>query len=221
MSDPVYENLRARLDIFPTGLPGTAEGIEIGILKRLFSRDEAEIAVHLPLFAKDDPERAANIARRMQRDKAEVEKALRHMAENTLVYMHEDDGVCFYALLQFLPEGSWSLNADKLDPELSMLFEKYLQGALGRQMAGKNISLTRVIPISRGIDPKNKSSPHDDAIRAIKTSSSLCVLPCVCRTQQNEIGKHCRHTLETCLYLNHMADYLNAVGKGGVIITVS
>jgi Na+-translocating ferredoxin:NAD+ oxidoreductase subunit B len=48
MPKDVYEKLRGFLDTFPTGFPKTAEGIELEILKRLFSEEEAEIAVHLP-----------------------------------------------------------------------------------------------------------------------------------------------------------------------------
>ena len=37
----VYENLRAHLDRLPAGFPRTPTGLEIRILKRLFTPDEA------------------------------------------------------------------------------------------------------------------------------------------------------------------------------------
>ena len=39
-----YENLRRLLDTFPTSFPKTEEGIEIALLKKFFSEEEAEIA---------------------------------------------------------------------------------------------------------------------------------------------------------------------------------
>jgi hypothetical protein len=38
-----YENLRRLLDAFPTSFPKTEEGIEIALLKKFFSEEEAEI----------------------------------------------------------------------------------------------------------------------------------------------------------------------------------
>jgi hypothetical protein len=55
MSDEPYFKLREFLDQFPIGFPQTDSGVEIKILKRLFSEEEAEITIQLaPL-----PEQAA------------------------------------------------------------------------------------------------------------------------------------------------------------------
>jgi hypothetical protein len=43
----VYEALREHLDSLPAGFPATESGVEIRILKRLFSPEEAELARHL------------------------------------------------------------------------------------------------------------------------------------------------------------------------------
>ncbi len=39
----IYERLGERLDMFPQGFPKTKSGVELKILKELFSPDEAEI----------------------------------------------------------------------------------------------------------------------------------------------------------------------------------
>ena len=46
MSD-VHEKLRERLDMFPQGFPKTKSGVELEILKNLFSNEEARIALTL------------------------------------------------------------------------------------------------------------------------------------------------------------------------------
>jgi electron transport complex protein RnfB len=46
MSD-VYERLRSRLDDLASGLPETEDKIEIRLLKRLFTEEEAEFFVQL------------------------------------------------------------------------------------------------------------------------------------------------------------------------------
>ena len=60
MSD-VYQRLADYLDNLPAGFPPTETGVELRILKRLFSQQEAEIAPGLTMM----PEPVAAIAQRM------------------------------------------------------------------------------------------------------------------------------------------------------------
>ena len=43
----VYRELQQHLDTFPVGYPSTESGVEIRLLKQLFTLDEAKIALHL------------------------------------------------------------------------------------------------------------------------------------------------------------------------------
>ena len=43
----IYQKLRERLDMFPQGFPETESGVELEILRDLFSAEEAEIMLHL------------------------------------------------------------------------------------------------------------------------------------------------------------------------------
>ena len=43
-SGDIYQQLQRHLDELPTGFPATTSGIEIRLLKRLFSLEEAKIA---------------------------------------------------------------------------------------------------------------------------------------------------------------------------------
>ena len=63
MSKDPYEQLREFLDQFPIGFPKTDSGVEIKILKRLFTKEQTEIAVLLSPI----PEEAAQIAVRTGR----------------------------------------------------------------------------------------------------------------------------------------------------------
>ena len=72
MSD-VYQNLARHLDNLPAGFPATESGVEIRILKRLFTAKEAEIAVSLSMM----PEKASAIAERLKMDEKELEPILK------------------------------------------------------------------------------------------------------------------------------------------------
>ncbi|MFX1514657.1 MAG: 4Fe-4S ferredoxin, partial [Promethearchaeota archaeon] len=50
VSDAIYEELRQQIDIMPVGLPPTESGVEIRILKHLFTPEDAQIALHLNII---------------------------------------------------------------------------------------------------------------------------------------------------------------------------
>jgi electron transport complex protein RnfB len=72
----VYQRLARHLDRLPAGFPATASGVELRILKRLFTEDEAEIALGLTMM----PEPAAAIAQRLGREGAELAPMLDRMS---------------------------------------------------------------------------------------------------------------------------------------------
>ena len=60
MATDLYERLAKHLDGLPAGFPRTESGVELRILRRVFTPEDAELALHLTLI----PEGARVIARR-------------------------------------------------------------------------------------------------------------------------------------------------------------
>jgi len=50
MATDIYEKLAKHLDNLPGGFPRTDRGVEIRILRRLFTPADAKLAVHLTLI---------------------------------------------------------------------------------------------------------------------------------------------------------------------------
>ena len=48
-----YRKLADYLDTLPGGFPSTESGVEIRILQRLFTTEQAELSLHLTLIAED------------------------------------------------------------------------------------------------------------------------------------------------------------------------
>ena len=73
-----YEKLRQRMDLsIPIPTPATESKVEIEILRRLITPDEAEIACHLSAR----PEDVATIANRAGKGVEKVETALEEMVK--------------------------------------------------------------------------------------------------------------------------------------------
>ena len=72
-SEDIYERLVAALEALPHGFPRTPSGVEICLIKKAFTPEEVSLAGQLSRT----PETAAEIAKRVGRDVAEVTALLR------------------------------------------------------------------------------------------------------------------------------------------------
>ena len=81
MEDEVYRRLVEHLDRLPDGFPPSETGADVALLKRLFTPQEAELAVHLSL----DREEARAIAERAGLPLPEAERRLEEMADKGLI----------------------------------------------------------------------------------------------------------------------------------------
>ena len=82
MSDEIYRKLRDTLNQMPIGYPPTESGVEIKILKTMFSEREAEITLLLTPF----PETTAEIAARAGLNEGELERQLALMSKKGLIF---------------------------------------------------------------------------------------------------------------------------------------
>ena len=81
MEKDIYQKLAHHLDNLPGGFPPTENGVELRILRRLFSPEEAELALHLTLI----PEEPRVIARRTKLGIEEAAHRLEEMAGKGLI----------------------------------------------------------------------------------------------------------------------------------------
>ena len=119
MSNDVYLRLRKYLDQFPIGVPATAKGTEIEILKKLFTEEEADLATLLTI----NPEPASRIARRHKRNKEELEQQLELMANKALIFRERREGKTLYRVAPIMI-GLYEYSVNKLDSELAKLYKE-------------------------------------------------------------------------------------------------
>ena len=96
--DDVYIRLREFVDGLPSGLPTTESGAELKLLKKLFTPEEAEMAMRLRLF----PEPARVIAKRCGMDQSEAAEMLESMAKKGLALRVRGGKEKFYLALHFI-----------------------------------------------------------------------------------------------------------------------
>jgi NAD-dependent dihydropyrimidine dehydrogenase PreA subunit len=193
LSDDAYEQLAEALDRLPNGFSRTPSNVEIRVLKKIFSPEEASIASQLTGFM----ESVEIIAKRIGLSSEQTEARLVEMAKRGLLWSRKEADKLFFRLAPFVV-GIYESQRESMDHELAHLVEDYLAngGAVG--IMKPQPALHRVIPAQKAI----KSEwilPYDDVKAILLNSKTFRLSDCICRVQQDHIGRRCDFPLRTCL----------------------
>jgi ferredoxin len=209
----VYRELQIHLDNFPVGFPPTKSGVEIRLLKQLFTPEEAQIASKLkfyPLFG--DGESLDSIFERFKTSglkyiKEELENLLDIMAKKGLIKLSKKGNQKVYSGALLLI-GMFEFQVNKLTKEFSKDMQQYMQEALILDMA-KNLPIQmRTIPVGVSIDHDIEIANFDDVKKIVENvEGPFSLANCVCRQSKNTLGKICKATsrLEVCIGFGDLA----------------
>ena len=212
MTDKVYQKLAIHLDNLPGGFPPTESGVELRILKRLFTPEQAALALHLTLIS----EEPRVVARRAGIDTAEAADRLEEMAKQGLILRiePEDTGKPLqYMAAQFVI-GIWEFHVNDLDTELIKDMNEYIP--VLTEEAWK-VPQLRTIPVGRSISVQTEVLPYEKAEEIIRSQKKILVAPCICRRESRMAGHGCDKPEESCLVFGVGADYYQRNGLGRVI----
>ncbi len=193
MCEPVYGLLARRLDALPNRFPATKSGVELRLLRKLFTLEEAVLACEMGLA----PEPVAGIASRAGVDPREARNDLKKMAAKGLIDLRRGEGEFAFALKPFVV-GFYETQLPRMDEELAALFDQYFtetQGGILRDVP----ALHRVIPVGQAVPFQIEIHPYERASALLEGALSWGVRDCICRVQQRLLGKGCDRPVETCL----------------------
>ena len=196
MQTTAYKQLAERLDSLPNGFPPTKDGIELQLLAKLFTPEEAELASKLRLTL----ESPTQLAERIGGEPAQLRKQLKGMAQRGLIEMGKVEGGIGYRLIPFVV-GIYELQNNRLDAELAALFEAYYLGAFGQSLEVQP-AVHRVIPVGESIRMGLEVRPFESAAEIVAGMQAWGVTECICRKQKALVGDPCSHPLEACLVMS-------------------
>jgi electron transport complex protein RnfB len=208
MAKDVYQRLAKHLDSMPGGYPATESGVELRILRRLFTEEEAALAVNLTFVS----EPVEVIAERVDGDVEEVAVQLEAMAKKGLLFRRRKDGVPLYSASQFVV-GVWEYHVNDLDPELIHDVNEYLPH-LFRLELWREVPQLRTIPVGESVGVEHEILIYEQAENLVRERERIAVAPCICRREHRMIGEGCNKPLETCLVFGTAADYYVENGLG-------
>ena len=192
MSEDIYRRLQKVLDTLPNGFPETPSGVEIKILKKCFSPDEAELFCDLKLKF----ETAEQIAARTGRPLPGLEEKLHSMWKNGLVFMVDFGTAKVYKMLPWA-FGIFEFQLHRMDRELAELLEQYQD--FSKQFFNNTPQLMTVVPIEEKIPAEHVALPYESVSAIIEKGLSFAVAQCICKQEKNLLGKGCEKPQEICL----------------------
>ncbi|HEY65152.1 MAG TPA: 4Fe-4S binding protein [Caldilineae bacterium] len=194
MVEDVYRKLAQRLDAIPNGFSPTESGVELRLLAKIFTPEEAALAAVMRLSY----EPAAEIAARAGVDPDTAYRVLKGMARKKLIRATKDQDHLSFALMPFVI-GFYETQLPRMDEELAALFEQYYQETRGGSIIQADPPLHRVIPVGEAISFDLQIFPYEQASQLLEAAKSWGVAKCICRVQQQLIGKGCDRPIENCL----------------------
>jgi electron transport complex protein RnfB len=203
----IYRSLQKHLDRLPGGFPEVASGLDIKLLKRFFTPEEAEVTMQLSM----KPEPLSRIYRRLKRRVRsidELEKLLdRMMRKGIILTADEDYDETHYSNAEFAMGGIFNFQLNNLTEDLLADYHQYQaeRRTAAGPGAGGGLPL-RTIPVAESIPLPGKYQIADyDNVRQLieKARGQIAVANCICRLTSRIMDSGCRKTdlIEACLMI--------------------
>jgi NAD-dependent dihydropyrimidine dehydrogenase PreA subunit len=212
-AENVYIKLQKHLDKQAVGFPATKSGVEIRILKELFTPEQAGLALYIGF----QPQSALDIYNQVKDTGISLEKAgslLEEMERNGAICSTLKNGTEHYFTMPLLV-GIVELHAYKATPQFWADFSEYASGEYGRAYASTKVSQLRTIPVEKSIPVEQHVATYDQIREIINsTDGPIVVSSCMCREGAKQRGQPCQVTsrIETCMGFGDWARHFIKLG---------
>jgi NAD-dependent dihydropyrimidine dehydrogenase PreA subunit len=202
----VYRNLQKHLDTLPIGFPATESGVEIRLLKSLFTPEEAEIATNLS-FSFETLESIYDHIDKSKMSMEDLEKHLDSSVSKGATLRKKEGNKKYYANAMFMI-GMYDMQTHRKNESLKEFLtesSQYFSEAFDVEMFKTGINQFRVVPINKSIPHEHHISSYDDIKKIIEsTEGQIVVGHCVCRNKKDLFEEPCTQTdlRETCFVLH-------------------
>ena len=194
METDVYEQLAQALDLLPGGFPRTKSGVELQILRKVFSAEEALVASNMT----GTSETVEAIAARANLATEEMEERLKAILSRNIIWSSKKDGIRKFRLAPFIV-GFYEEQWDIMDHEFAHLCEQYFSEGGTEGMMRPETAMHRVVPAQQALKTEF-ILPYDDIKSLIMQAKRFELRDCICRKQLDLVdNRKCDFPLKVCL----------------------
>jgi electron transport complex protein RnfB len=194
MSNDVYERLAETLDAHPNGFPRTSSGIELKILRKIFTEEEAELTCQLKLRA----ETSAQVADRLGRDPEKMSALLEQMREHGCIGSYGPPERRKYHLQPFVV-GVFEYQVERIDRELALLMEEYRHQGFARGLGKNEPAFLHTIPVEHSLHPQLEIHPYESVRELMDKATAFFTVDCICRKEQALLDNPCSKPIGNCI----------------------
>lgn len=212
----IYRLLQRHLDKQTVGFPATLLGSDIRFLRRIFTPDEAKIALHLSYKPASLDEIAEKAAQEFSADRTRL--LLDSMFKKGGIAWKKRDSIDSWYLTPMVVGIYENAQDGTASPEFLDRADAYINSLpFGRAFLNAQPSQMRTIPINKSISMSHPVSTYDQ-IRGILQDAPgpFVVIPCICREKMAVRGNRCKKTIrmETCFAMNNIGTMILRRGHG-------
>ena len=213
--DPIYRLLQQHLDRQAVGFPSVKSGADIRLLRRLFTPEEARLALHLTY--KPSATGAVEAGAGAESTADEIRALLESMLQKGAIGWKRRDGADHWYVMPMVV-GMYECQDGEPSPEFLQDSDAYMRTlAFGKSFLAVKPSQMRTIPVNRSIPVERPVATYDQAQELLREARGpFVVLPCICRRSQEMRGKPCVKVTreETCLGFGDAAAMILRRGHG-------
>ena len=218
MPDPndAYRRLQEHLDKMPIGYPPTQSGVEINLLKTIFTPEEASATIHLD-YKHRTVDEIFETAQEEVGSKEELTRILDGIVAKGGISRRTRESEKQYAVLPLALWGMYEFQLKRLSPEFLQNFGQYIQGEFGQELARSNLPKMRVIPVEESVQAEQYIATYDELRGLIqRAGDSIGIQECMCRKVADLQGKPCQSTdrREVCMSFGDLAELYIEEGWG-------
>jgi electron transport complex protein RnfB len=206
-NDQVYIKLQRHLDNQAVGFPATRSGVELKILKHIFTPQEAEIACYLN-YRMEPLQMIFDRVGHLVESPEELEKLLDCIQRKGGIESKIKNGKQHYCNAP-LVVGMYEFQLGRLAPEFINDFNEYTSDKkYGVEFLSTKLPQMRTIPVAKSIHPQHQVSTFDEVTTLLREAEEpFVILECICRKKKSIEGRPCKVTdrKETCLAMGSMA----------------
>jgi len=211
MNEDSYLKLAKVLDTLPNGFPATKDGLEIKILKKIFTPEQADLFCDLRLTF----ETSEQIAQRTGRPLAGLEDQLMTMGKKGQLFCIAMGDACFFKMLPWV-FGIYEFQLQHMDREFAGLCDAY-SPVYGKQFFSKTPQLMQTLAIEKTIPVHQEALSYEKVSTIIENGQSFLANECVCKKERGLLGHPCDRSTQVCLAIAPVAGIFDKYPVGRVI----
>jgi Na+-translocating ferredoxin:NAD+ oxidoreductase subunit B len=215
-NDPaIYRELQQHLDKMPVAYPATASGVELRLLKFLFTPGQARIALGLDYKPRSVEQVRQNLPG-LDISLEELEARLEEMVDKGNTFCKKKDGRKVYSTIPFVV-GMLEFQEKALTPELLRDTQEYFEEKYAAEYLSTAVPQMRVIPVRKSITAEHRIGTYDELKTLIEGAEGrIRIGECICRESAHMAGRSCTVTSrkQTCMGFRDFADLMGRTGWG-------